>query len=173
MLITIGEIKITAEKLQDALDKVVPKKRKNSKKKIFYPLTISYDEIAECLILSESAHHLKSFQIPGKWFWPEPVQIDGHVISKIINNYLPNEVLEIKFSPETIKISNGRSSLNISRLDAVGKSKIIETPIPKNKRHLGKVNIEPDHHIGRVELNHTFYDSLKMVFLVIPVLFHK
>ena len=95
-------------------------------------------------MISEAFHHLKSIQIKGKWQWPDPIQMDGIGFKKIIDSYLPNEILKIKSTSDFIIISNGRSSLNISRLDGLGRSKIIEAPIPLNKKHRGKVEIKTE-----------------------------
>ena len=160
--IIIGSINIIAGKLQEALKKTVPTQRKNARKKIDFPITISYDATSKSLSISESYHTRAAIDLTLPCEWPGDVQLDGVAFRKVIGTYKPNELLEIKSQPDTIEISNGMSTLRMPRRDGIGKSAIVATPIPRDPNHKGKPVIVDDTHLGRVELNHTWDFSARM-----------
>ena len=160
--IIIGSMKIIAGKLQEALKKTVPTQRKNARKKIDFPITISYDPASNSLSISESYYNRAAIDLTLPCEWPGDVQLDGVAFRKIIGTYKPSELLEIRSQPDTIEITNGMSRLRIPRRDGVGKAAIVARPIPKNPYHQGKPVINDEPHIGRVELNHSWDFSARM-----------
>ena len=160
--IIIGSMKIIAGKLQEALKKTVPTQRKNARKKIDFPITISYDPASNSLSISESYYNKAAIDLTLPCEWPGDVQLDGVAFKKVIATYKPTELLEIISQPDTIEISNGLSKLRMPRKDGFGKATIITTPIPMNPKHKGKPAINDEPHVGRVELDHTWDFSARM-----------
>jgi hypothetical protein len=135
-------MKIIAGKLQEALKKTVPTQRKNARKKIDFPITISYDPASISLSISESYHKRAAIDLTLPCEWPGDVQLDGVAFRKIIGTYKPSELLEIRSQPNTIEISNGMSRLRMPRRDGAGKSAIVAKPIPLDPNHQGKIIIK-------------------------------
>ena len=166
--IIIGSMKIIAGKMQEALKKTVPTQRKNAKKKIDFPITISYDSASNSLSISESYHIRAAIDLTLPCEWVGDVQLDGVAFRKVIATYKPSELLEIRSQPDMIEISNGMSTLRMPRRDGIGKPAIVATPIPRDPNHKGKTKIVDEPHIGRVELNDTWGFSAR-----VPVPHHQ
>lgn len=162
MSVIIGSIKIIASKLQEALSKTVPLPRKNAKRKKAFPITISYDHKNSVMSISEAFHERTAIDLDIPCEWPDSVQVDGVVLRKAVATYKPNDFLELHSLPDSVEIINGISKFKMPRLDGLNGSKIIKKPIPKNRRHQGKVVVKEEPFIGRVELDETWGFSARM-----------
>ena len=160
--IEIGSIIIISEKLQESLKKILPKIRKGTKNIPYIRITISYDETKKSIRIFESYHRISEFEIHTSCHWPEDIQIDGMKLRKIIDSYKPNDLLEIRSTPDSIEIRNGRSKFKMPRLNGANGETILPMPIPTNPLHTGKLEIDDNPPRGRVELDHTWDFSLRM-----------
>lgn len=158
----IGSIEIMVRSLQEALAVAVPKRRKNSRRKKAWPLTLEHHFDRSVLEITEAKHALKGYEITAEGTWPEKVQIDGHVFRQIVDKYDPEDRIELVVLEDELCLLREGSQICLKRIDSGGKPGISRKPIPQNPRHTGPVEVPPDPIGKRVELGDTWGFSARV-----------
>jgi len=157
-----GSITLTAGQLLEALAVAVPKRRKNSRRRKAWPITMELDNDRAILEIAEAKHALKGYEVTTTGTWPEKVQVDGQLLRQLIEKYAPEDIVEVVATDEELCLLKSGSTIRIKRLDGGGKPGIKRRPIPQDPRHTGPVDVPPDPVGKRVELGDTWDFSARV-----------
>ncbi len=157
-----GSIKLAAGQLQEALAVAVPKRRKNSRRKQTWPITLELDNDRAILEISEAKHALTGYEVTVTGTWPEKVQVDGQLLRRLVEKYSREDDIEMVATDEELCLLKSGSIIRIKRLDGGDNPGIKRRPIPQDPRHTGPVEVPPDPVRKRVELADTWPFSARV-----------
>ena len=158
-----GYIEITAGLLQEALAVAVPDRRRNSRrKKKAWPLTLEHRPEESILDIAEARHALRGYDLTAVGHWPEQVQVDGHVLRRMVETYDPAAVIKLIVLEDEFCVLYEGSQIRLKRIDAGGKPGIKRRPIPRDPKHMGPIEVPPDPVGKRVELDDTWAFSARV-----------
>jgi hypothetical protein len=162
----LGSICVRASLLSEAVLAVVPRRRKNSKKKIKpYPISLIFFEEEQALGITEAYHALRGYRVPASGRWPAKLQIDGQPFPNLVSTYPKDAQIELIALDDALAILYGKSRILLKRLDPHGTPGIQESAPPRDKKHFGPVSAPPDRPPShRFEWNDTWLFSARVPF---------
>ena len=160
-----GSIKIRPDLLAEAVTAVVPSRKKPSRKRKPYPLSLVYFAEDKALGVKEAYHALRGYRVPATGHWPDKVQVNGVVLAAIVLKLAASSEIELVALDEELVILQGRSQIRMKRLDPGDNPGIVETAPRRDWRHTGPVVMPPDEPpTHRFEWNDTWLFSARVLF---------
>ena len=153
-------MQVKAGDLAEALKSAKPHPLKKKPKPVV--VSLEQDYVTHALSVIEAKHGLFAKVIEASGDFPKPVQVDGTSLEKLASSWPADTLLELAADAERLTILAGKSRVAIPRIDGGGKTPILRTPIPPNKKHKGKVVAPPDPVSKRVELADTWGFSARV-----------
>jgi hypothetical protein len=74
-----------AKSLRAAVREVVPVKKRSTKRKVCFPINLSYNSKTRLFQVTDALYRLVSLELPLKASWPERVQVDGRQFRDVLD----------------------------------------------------------------------------------------